>query len=144
MHFGNINPRPTPDILFSLLYASEAAWNESRFKSEKFDKMLTRPFLYLHQPRSFGGRGNLRPNHRHVPRPEGGGDHPGAVGCARTPLYTAAVLISAEARPDLAGHIAAGPGAGARPQQTLTRARSEREEVGERHVGSHNRRFQYD
>jgi peptide/nickel transport system substrate-binding protein len=40
VHFGNINPRPTPDILFSLLYASDAPWNESRYKSEKFDKML--------------------------------------------------------------------------------------------------------
>ncbi|MGY3451475.1 ABC transporter substrate-binding protein [Bradyrhizobium sp. USDA 4353] len=40
VHFGNINPRPTPDILFSLLYASEAPWNESRYKSEKFDKMM--------------------------------------------------------------------------------------------------------
>lgn len=40
VHFGNINPRPTPDILFSLLYSSEAPWNESQYKSEKFDKML--------------------------------------------------------------------------------------------------------
>ncbi|MBO0904123.1 ABC transporter substrate-binding protein [Jiella sonneratiae] len=40
VHFGNINPRPTPDILFSLLYASDAPWNESHYKSEKFDKML--------------------------------------------------------------------------------------------------------
>lgn len=40
IHFGNINPRPTPDILFSLLYASGAPWNESQYKSEKFDKML--------------------------------------------------------------------------------------------------------
>ncbi len=40
VHFGNINPRPTPDILFSLLYASNAPWNESHYKSEKFDKML--------------------------------------------------------------------------------------------------------
>lgn len=39
-HFGNINPRPTPDILFSLLYASSAPWNESQYKSEKFDRML--------------------------------------------------------------------------------------------------------
>ncbi len=38
VHFGNINPRPTPDILFSLLYASNAPWNESQYKSEKFDK----------------------------------------------------------------------------------------------------------
>jgi peptide/nickel transport system substrate-binding protein len=40
VHFGNINFRPTPDILFSLLYSSEAPWNESHYKSEKFDKML--------------------------------------------------------------------------------------------------------
>lgn len=40
IHFGNINPRPTPDILFSLLYTSEAPWNESQYKSEKFDKLL--------------------------------------------------------------------------------------------------------
>ncbi len=40
MHFGNINPRPTPDILFSLLYSSQAPWNESQYKSEKFDSML--------------------------------------------------------------------------------------------------------
>jgi peptide/nickel transport system substrate-binding protein len=40
VHFGNINPRPTPDILFSLLYASDAPWNESQFKSPKFDAML--------------------------------------------------------------------------------------------------------
>ncbi|HEY0275624.1 MAG TPA: ABC transporter substrate-binding protein [Paenirhodobacter sp.] len=41
VHFGNINPRPTPDILFSLLYATNAAWNESQYKSEKFDGMLS-------------------------------------------------------------------------------------------------------
>lgn len=40
LHFGNINPRPTPDILFSLLYASDAPWNESKFKNPTFDKML--------------------------------------------------------------------------------------------------------
>ncbi|MCJ8140981.1 ABC transporter substrate-binding protein [Falsirhodobacter halotolerans] len=40
IHLGNINPRPTPDILFSLLYASDAPWNESQYKSEKFDAML--------------------------------------------------------------------------------------------------------
>ena len=41
VHFGNINPRPTPDILFSLLYHSDAAWNESRFENERFDSMLS-------------------------------------------------------------------------------------------------------
>ena len=40
IHFGNINPRPTPDILFSLLYASDAPWNESQYKSPKFDQMM--------------------------------------------------------------------------------------------------------
>ncbi|WP_337269212.1 ABC transporter substrate-binding protein [Oryzifoliimicrobium ureilyticus] len=40
IHFGNINPRPTPDIYFSLLYSSDAPWNESQYKSEKFDKMM--------------------------------------------------------------------------------------------------------
>lgn len=40
IHFGNINPRPTPDILFSLLYTTDAKWNESQFKNEKFDGML--------------------------------------------------------------------------------------------------------
>jgi peptide/nickel transport system substrate-binding protein len=40
VHFGNINPRPTPDILFSLLYDTKAPWNESQYKSEKFDKMI--------------------------------------------------------------------------------------------------------
>ena len=38
--FGNINPRPTADILLSLLFASDAAWNESAWKNEKFDQML--------------------------------------------------------------------------------------------------------
>ncbi|MGY2049718.1 ABC transporter substrate-binding protein [Methylobacterium sp. JK268] len=40
IHFGNVNPRPTPDILFSLFYASDAPWNETRFKSETFDRMM--------------------------------------------------------------------------------------------------------
>ncbi|WP_201742254.1 ABC transporter substrate-binding protein [Mangrovicoccus ximenensis] len=40
VHFGHINPRPTPDILFSLLYASDAPWNESQYKSETFDAKL--------------------------------------------------------------------------------------------------------
>lgn len=40
IHFGNINPRPTPDILFSLLYAKTAKWNESQYMSDKFDSLL--------------------------------------------------------------------------------------------------------
>lgn len=38
--FGNINPRPTADILFTLLFKSDAAWNESAWKNEAFDKLL--------------------------------------------------------------------------------------------------------
>lgn len=38
--YGNINPRPTADILFSLFFASTAAWNESAWKNEAFDKVL--------------------------------------------------------------------------------------------------------
>lgn len=38
--FGNINPRPTADILFSLFFKSDAPWNESVWKNEKFDQLL--------------------------------------------------------------------------------------------------------
>lgn len=38
--FGNINPRPTADLLFSLFFKSDAAWNESRWKNEKFDQLI--------------------------------------------------------------------------------------------------------
>jgi peptide/nickel transport system substrate-binding protein len=38
--FGNTNPRPTADMLFSLFYKSDAPWNESGWKSETFDQML--------------------------------------------------------------------------------------------------------
>jgi peptide/nickel transport system substrate-binding protein len=38
--FGNVNPRPSADILFTLFFKSDAAWNESGWKSEKFDQLL--------------------------------------------------------------------------------------------------------
>lgn len=38
--YGNINPRPNPDILFSLFFQSSAPWNESHWKNEKFDNLL--------------------------------------------------------------------------------------------------------
>lgn len=38
--FGNINPRPNADILFSLFFKSDSPWNESGWKSEKFDQLL--------------------------------------------------------------------------------------------------------
>lgn len=38
--YGNINPRPNPDILFSLFFQSAAPWNESHWKDPAFDKLL--------------------------------------------------------------------------------------------------------
>lgn len=38
--FGTVNPRPSADVLFTLFFQSNAAWNESRWKSEKFDQLL--------------------------------------------------------------------------------------------------------
>ena len=38
--FGAINPRPSADILMTLFFKSDANWNESGWKNEKFDKML--------------------------------------------------------------------------------------------------------
>lgn len=38
--FGNTNPRPTADMLFSLFYQSDAAWNESGWKNPRFDRLL--------------------------------------------------------------------------------------------------------
>ena len=38
--FGNVNPRPSADTLFTQFFKSDAAWNESGWKSEKFDQLL--------------------------------------------------------------------------------------------------------
>jgi peptide/nickel transport system substrate-binding protein len=38
--FGNTNPRPTADLLFSLFYQSDAPWNESAWKNPQFDQLL--------------------------------------------------------------------------------------------------------
>lgn len=38
--FGNTNPRPTADLLFSLFYKSDATWNESGWKNPRFDRLL--------------------------------------------------------------------------------------------------------
>lgn len=38
--FGNTNPRPTADLLFSLFYKSDAPWNESAWKNAQFDQLL--------------------------------------------------------------------------------------------------------
>jgi peptide/nickel transport system substrate-binding protein len=38
--FGNINPRPSADILLTQFFKSDAQWNESRWKNAKFDQLL--------------------------------------------------------------------------------------------------------
>ncbi|WP_201742433.1 ABC transporter substrate-binding protein [Novosphingobium ovatum] len=38
--FGNTNPRPTADLVFSLFYKSDAAWNESGWQNPRFDQLL--------------------------------------------------------------------------------------------------------
>ncbi len=40
MTFGNCSPRPTADLIFSLFYDSNAQWNESGWKNERFDRLL--------------------------------------------------------------------------------------------------------
>jgi len=38
--FGNINPRPSADALFTQFFKSDAAWNESGWKNDQFDQLL--------------------------------------------------------------------------------------------------------
>jgi len=38
--FGNVNPRPTADIIFTQFFASNAPWNESGWHDARFDRML--------------------------------------------------------------------------------------------------------
>ena len=38
--FGNVNPRPTADLIFSQFFHSDADWNESGWRNERFDKLL--------------------------------------------------------------------------------------------------------
>jgi peptide/nickel transport system substrate-binding protein len=38
--FGNTNPRPTADLMFSLFYKSDADWNESGWRNARFDQLL--------------------------------------------------------------------------------------------------------
>jgi peptide/nickel transport system substrate-binding protein len=38
--FGNVNPRPSADMVLTQFFKSDAQWNESRWKSEKFDQLL--------------------------------------------------------------------------------------------------------
>ncbi|SOY91571.1 ABC transporter substrate-binding protein [Cupriavidus taiwanensis] len=38
--FGNVNPRPSADTIFTQFFKSDAPWNESRWKSPKFDQLL--------------------------------------------------------------------------------------------------------
>ena len=38
--FGSVNARPSADLVFSLFFKSDAAWNESGWKNEKFDQLV--------------------------------------------------------------------------------------------------------
>jgi peptide/nickel transport system substrate-binding protein len=38
--FGNINPRPSVDVMLSLFFKSDSPQNESGWKNEKFDQLL--------------------------------------------------------------------------------------------------------
>lgn len=38
--FGNINPRPSADVLLTLFFKSDAPWNESGWKNPQFDQLL--------------------------------------------------------------------------------------------------------
>jgi peptide/nickel transport system substrate-binding protein len=40
LSFGNTNPRPTADLVFSLFFKSDADWNESGWRSPRFDSLL--------------------------------------------------------------------------------------------------------
>lgn len=40
MVFGNVNPRPTADLIFSLFFKSDAEWNESGWNNPSFDRLL--------------------------------------------------------------------------------------------------------
>lgn len=38
--FGNVNPRPTADIIFTQFFAGHAPWNESGWRDARFDRLL--------------------------------------------------------------------------------------------------------
>ncbi len=40
LSFGNVNPRPTVDLMFTLFYKSDSPTNVSGWKNEKFDQLL--------------------------------------------------------------------------------------------------------
>lgn len=40
LSFGNINPRPNADMIFSQFFQSSAPWNESGWKNPQFDQLL--------------------------------------------------------------------------------------------------------
>lgn len=40
LSFGNINPRPNADVIFSQFFQSTAPWNESGWRNDQFDQLL--------------------------------------------------------------------------------------------------------
>ncbi len=41
MHVGSWNMRPTANLMMSIAFAGDAPWNESRWKDDRFDKLLS-------------------------------------------------------------------------------------------------------
>ncbi len=60
--------RPTPDVMFSLAYAADAAWNESHFKHERFNQLLVMARAELDDTK----RGEMYFEMQQIMRDEGG------------------------------------------------------------------------
>ncbi|MQP66164.1 ABC transporter substrate-binding protein [Niveispirillum sp. SYP-B3756] len=50
LSFGNTNPRATADLVFSQFYKSTAAWNETGWKNERFDRLLLEARATANEP----------------------------------------------------------------------------------------------
>jgi peptide/nickel transport system substrate-binding protein len=47
--FGNVNPRPTADIIFTQFFSSGAPWNESGWRNPRFDRLLVEARASTHE-----------------------------------------------------------------------------------------------
>ena len=68
--FGNVNPRPSADILLTQFFKSDAQWNESGWKNPQFDQLVVAA--------RGEGEGEEQRSHRENLRREGRGPPPGA------------------------------------------------------------------
>ncbi|MEM7171982.1 MAG: ABC transporter substrate-binding protein [Pseudomonadota bacterium] len=60
--------RPTPDVMFSLAYSADAAWNESHYKGERFNQLMKEARAELDDNK----RGELYSEMQQIYRDEGG------------------------------------------------------------------------